>query len=199
MSMKLIIPGLNGSGDGHWQNHWLQDDPDAVLVEQRDWHRPNLHEWTERVEKALARHPGSILIAHSIGAIVVAGLGLRSARHLVKGALLVAPCDLGLVQSLHPGALQSSQTLPFKQLPFPSTVVASRDDPYMSFEGAAALAETLGSELVDLGRAGHINIASGYGRWKKGYRLAARLERHTYVRGRFRKPSLLDSLLRFGA
>jgi outer membrane protein OmpA-like peptidoglycan-associated protein len=79
MSMKLIIPGLNGSGDGHWQNHWLQDDPDAVLVEQRDWHRPNLHEWTERVEKALARHPGSILIAHSIGAIVVAGLGLQAA------------------------------------------------------------------------------------------------------------------------
>ena len=179
MPTKLIIPGLNGSGPGHWQDYWLQDDPDAILVEQRDWSNPDLEEWTVRVEKALARYPGSILIAHSMGAIVAAGLATRPSRHLVRGALLVAPCDLLRVMGLHPHTLEL-RALPLEKLSFPSLLVASRNDPYMSFESASLYAERLGSDLVDLGRAGHINIASGYGRWNRGYRLAARLERHSY-------------------
>lgn len=179
MPTKLIIPGLNGSGEGHWQDYWLQDDPDAVLVSQRDWSRPDFVEWTAEIEKALVRHPGSILVAHSIGAVIAAGLATRPSRHLVKGALLVAPCDLVKVSSLHPGSV-SLRSMPVAKLPFPSLLVASRNDPYMPYERAVEYADALGSDLVDLGRAGHINIASGYGRWKRGYRLAARLDRHNY-------------------
>lgn len=194
MTTKLIIPGLNGSGEGHWQDFWLRDDPDAILVEQRDWARPDLIEWTSQVEKALIRHPGSILIAHSMGAFVAAGLATRPCRHLIKGALLVAPCDLLRVSGIHPGAVQL-QPLPAITLPFPSILVASRNDPYMEFETAKAHADNLGSDFIDLGRSGHINIDSGYGRWKKGYRLAARLERHSYGEPRHRRSSFLETLL----
>jgi len=193
MPTKLIIPGLNGSGEGHWQDHWLQDDPDAILVEQRDWSRPDLIEWTSNVEKALARHPGSILIAHSIGAFIAANLATRPCRHLVKGALLVAPCDLLRVSSIHPGAVEL-RPMPAVTLPFPSILVGSRNDPYMAFENAKAYADCLGSDFIDLGRAGHINVDSGYGRWKKGYRLAARLERHSYADAPRGRPGLFETL-----
>jgi predicted alpha/beta hydrolase family esterase len=179
MPTKLIIPGLNGSGEGHWQDHWLKDDADAVLVPQRDWSRPHIPEWISEVEEALKRHPGALLVAHSLGAVVVAGLATRVARHLVKGALLVAPCDLSRVRDLHPGSVPAL-SMPVDRLPFPSLLVASRNDPYMPYEAAVGYAAALGSDLVDLGRAGHINIASGYGRWKRGYRLAARFDRHGY-------------------
>ncbi|MBL0372495.1 alpha/beta hydrolase [Rhizobium sp. KVB221] len=194
MPTKLIVPGLNGSGEGHWQDYWLQDDPDAILVEQSDWTKPDIAEWTARVEDAVVRHPGCILVAHSIGAIVVAGLATRPARHLVKGALLVAPCDPLRVNGLHPDVVEL-RDLPLDRLPFPSLLVASRNDPYMTFENAVLYAEQLGSDLIDLGSAGHINIASGYGRWKRGYRLAARLDRHEYVKVRdVPRASLLESL-----
>lgn len=199
MTTKLIVPGLNGSGEGHWQDHWLRDDPEAVLVEQRDWRRPDIYEWIERVEKALVRHPGSILIAHSVGAVVAASLGSRTSRQLVKGALLVAPCDLGRVQSLHPGVLRNTHDMRFRALPFPSMVVASRNDPYMAYDDVRHFSEVLGSDFLDLGQAGHINPASGYGRWKKGYRLAARLERHSYVDGQIRKPGFFESFFKLEA
>jgi predicted alpha/beta hydrolase family esterase len=180
MSTRLIVPGLNGSGEGHWQDFWLKDDPDSILVEQRDWQRPDLLEWVVQLEAALTRHPGAIVIAHSIGAVVAAGLACRTSRHLVGGALLVAPCDLARVASLHPPVFLETQALRMRTLPFPSTVIASRNDPYMPIAQARELAATLGSEFTDIGHAGHINIASGYGRWRRGYRLAARLERHSY-------------------
>lgn len=50
----------------------------------------------------------------------------------------------------------------------PTTVVASRNDPWMGHGRAAHLAKAWGSDLVDLGHAGHINVASGFGPWAKG-------------------------------
>jgi predicted alpha/beta hydrolase family esterase len=63
-----------------------------------------------------------------------------------------------------------------KCLPFPTIVVASRDDPYVAFERATAMAKAWGAELVDIGKAGHINSASGFGEWPDGERLLQRLQ-----------------------
>lgn len=38
----------------------------------------------------------------------------------------------------------------------------------MEIERAEAFARGWGSEFVDLGRAGHINVDSGHGTWMKG-------------------------------
>jgi len=43
----------------------------------------------------------------------------------------------------------------------------------MEFDTARAYAGIWGSGLVDLGNAGHINVASGFGRWEDGYALAS--------------------------
>jgi predicted alpha/beta hydrolase family esterase len=60
---------------------------------------------------------------------------------------------------------------PRQPLPFPTILVASRNDPYASFDTASGLAEAWGSQLVDVGRAGHINAESGLGIWEQGVAL----------------------------
>ncbi len=40
MSRRLILPGLGGSGEGHWQHWWLKQHPNPHIVEQDDWDRP---------------------------------------------------------------------------------------------------------------------------------------------------------------
>ncbi|EEP86318.1 alpha/beta hydrolase family protein [Burkholderia mallei GB8 horse 4] len=66
--------------------------------------------------------------------------------------------------------------IPRKRLPFPSIVAASTNDPLARIERAAALADAWGSRLVDLGAAGHLNPASGYGEWPGALALIAELE-----------------------
>src|SRR5690606_29331494 len=65
---------------------------------------------------------------------------------------------------------------PLAPLAFPSLVVGSVNDPYMSPEDLAQTAASWGIDLVNLGPAGHINIAAGFGRWPEGYDLLARLK-----------------------
>jgi uncharacterized protein len=176
MASYLIVPGLNGSGEGHWQRHWLSDISNSYLVEQAIWSRPSEHDWLATLEEAIVAHPGSIIVAHSLGCVLTAGLANSPVAEHVAGALLVAPCDIDRTEKLHPDRLDF-QAMPRERLPFASIVVASQNDPYMSFAAARSFAEAWGSGLVDLGDAGHINIASGYGRWTEGYALASGLER----------------------
>lgn len=170
----LIVPGLNGSGDGHWQRYWLEDDAGAQLVEQSDWSNPQPGRWLHRLEQQVIAHPGALIVAHSLGSILAARLATSSVAPLVGGALLVAPADIERTSSLHARSYEFGR-LPDTPLPFPALVVASRDDIYMSLADARRLAERLGCPVVDLGLAGHINIASGFGRWPGGYTLAGQV------------------------
>ncbi|MEO9338188.1 alpha/beta hydrolase [Mesorhizobium sp. SB112] len=172
MTATLILPGLNGSGETHWQRHWLDDHDDAILVQQEHWSHPVLEDWLYNLESQLLAHPGAILVAHSLGCILAASLAGREAAEHVAGAILVAPCDIPPTREKHPGRIQFSD-MPRARLPFPSILVASRDDPYMSFDTARKYSNIWGSGLVDLGNAGHINVASGFGRWEDGYALAS--------------------------
>ncbi|WP_244488192.1 alpha/beta hydrolase [Aureimonas sp. Leaf454] len=165
MIETLIVPGLNGSPAGHWQHHWAAGDAGAELVEQEDWTKPDLDHWLHALEARIeASAPGVILVAHSLGCALVAALAGRPAVSHVGGALLVAPADLGALADRHPGvrAFSRAESSP---LPFASILVASRNDPFMSFSAAERQAARWGSALYDLGEAGHVNIASGHGPW----------------------------------
>lgn len=63
-----------------------------------------------------------------------------------------------------------------ERLPFPTIVVASLNDPYLSLD-LDYLVVSWGSELMTIGFAGHINVASGFGRWSEGYVIFGRLAR----------------------
>ncbi|CAN7142442.1 alpha/beta hydrolase [Phenylobacterium sp. LjRoot225] len=166
----LIIPGLNNSGPDHWQSHWEAALPNAHRVEQSDWDRPTLGEWVASLVDAIRAHPGAILVGHSLGCALIAHVAHLRGRRGITGALLVAPAD---VNRAGPAGrlLQGFGPMPRGRLPFPTTVVASRNDPYASFELAQALARGWGADLVDLGAAGHINVESGHGPWPEGQTL----------------------------
>lgn len=79
MTTTLILPGLNGSGEEHWQRHWLMEHDDAVLVHQEHWDRPVLEDWLYNLESELIAHPGAVLVAHSLGCVLAAKLAGRPA------------------------------------------------------------------------------------------------------------------------
>lgn len=166
MIHTLILPGLEGSPVPHWQHWWAQRDPHALLVEQRDWTAPTPEAWEAEIAGAVLTHPDCILVGHSLGAVVAVRLLTKWPQLRVRGTLLVAPTEPQVSPKLsrfHP--------MPLGALRIPATVVASRNDPWMSFARARELSRSWEAALLDLGLAGHINTASGFGPWPLGLAL----------------------------
>ena len=176
MTPTLILPGLNGSDPGHWQRFWLDDNPDSRMVEQEDWRVPRVEAWMARLEDMLAQIGPVYIVAHSLGCLLAAKLAETPAARLIKGALLVAPCDLAITEQLHPGAIHFGR-MPTRALPFPAITVGSLNDIYMPLEHLSFYTRLWKTRTVNLGQAGHININSGFGRWTKGYALLESLKR----------------------
>ncbi|MCX4745466.1 alpha/beta hydrolase [Kitasatospora sp. NBC_01287] len=184
----LVLPGYQNSGPEHWQSHWERGDPRLVRVEQADWDRPLLTDWAAALDRAVREQSAErsrehsrersgpvVLAAHSLGCVTVAHWAARAgaaARALVRGALLVAPADIDTVEIEE---LVNFRPIPLLPLPFPSTVVASSDDPYCTLDRARLLARGWGSRLVEAGPRGHLNAASGLGDWPEGRALLADL------------------------
>jgi hypothetical protein len=106
-----------------------------------------------------------ILVGHSLGSVTIAHWAFHYGRKIV-GALLVAPSDTEAPR--FPEGTTGFKPLPTRRLPFSSILIASTDDPFLSFERARELAEMWGSKLVSIGAKGHINVASGFGTWPEG-------------------------------
>ncbi|MGL4398065.1 MAG: RBBP9/YdeN family alpha/beta hydrolase [Hyphomicrobium sp.] len=169
MTTTLIIPGLKSSGPAHWQTWFEEHIPGSVRVIQRDWNEPNLAEWASRVRREISRTPGRLYIAaHSFG-VLAAVQAAADLDDRIAGALLVAPAD--------PEKFAVADYVPAHRLNFPSVVVASTNDAWMRLEQAAYWADLWGSDLVNLGAAGHINVDSGFGPWPEGLNLLERLKR----------------------
>ncbi|WP_411034798.1 RBBP9/YdeN family alpha/beta hydrolase [Shinella sp. BYT-45] len=175
----LILPGLNGSPEAHWQRHWARDNPESRVVEQYDWTCPERELWLAQLERQVDMiGRGVWLVGHSLGCVLAAHFAESRLAARIRGALLVAPCDLDATENLHPCIVKFG-AMPLKRLPFPSLVVGSLNDPYMPVDRLRRTARAWGSDLVDIGEAGHINVASGFGRWPAGYDFLELLKERT--------------------
>lgn len=164
----LMVPGWSGAGPDHWQTRWEKRLKTARRVEQDDWQRVDERVWSQRlVEVVRAATRPVILIAHSCGVPTVAHAAPRLPRDRTLGAFLVAPGGEKETKAL-PGVSPSFVPYPRDPLPFPSLLVASRNDPHCSFEEAGDMALAWGSMLVDAGEVGHLNTESGHGPWPEG-------------------------------
>ena len=168
----LIVPGLGGSGEQHWQTHLERSLPGAARVYQSDWDRPDLSQWLERLAQAVTARPDAVLVAHSLACPLVAHLAAWRPDLSVAAALLVAPADVDSVRHT-PSHTRGFAPIPRLPLPFRSIVVASTNDRFIALERARDLAAAWGSEFVDVGACGHINVASGFGRWPAGESIVA--------------------------
>jgi predicted alpha/beta hydrolase family esterase len=163
MTKSLIMAGLDGSPAPHWQHWWAATDPDSLIVELSDPDRPVPAVWKVELAGMILRHPDCILVGHSLGSVLIARV-LATWPHLrVRAAPLVAPAETEASDRL-----RAFGPVPETRFDVPTTVVATHNDPWMSFWRSRHLARAWGSELVDLGFAGHINVASGFGPWSYG-------------------------------
>jgi predicted alpha/beta hydrolase family esterase len=173
----LIVPGIGGSGPEHWQTRWEKLTPGlhagCQRVQQDDWERPDYAAWSQRLENAVAacRQP-PLLVAHSLGCLLTVRWAASTAQ-TVHGALLVAPPDPSGPE--FPAIAHDFSCLPGQELPFPSILVASRDDHYGDLIFAASCAARWGSRFVDAGFAGHLNADSRLGDWPAGLALLEQL------------------------
>lgn len=187
MPTVLIVPGLRDHVDAHWQT--------LLAAELAESGRPvrsvppmgrtelDCARRVEAIEREAQAIEGPlVLVAHSGGCLTVAHWA-RQTRRAVHGALLAAPADFERpMPEGYPGIgeLRNSGWLPVprERLPFPSIVAASRNDPLGDYARVGELAQDWGSRLVDLGAAGHLNPASGFGKWPRAMQFVDELARH---------------------
>lgn len=177
----LTVPGLNNSGAGHWQTVWERVRGDCHRVDLGSWGSPTRNGWVNRLDAAIrdtAHSYGApiILAAHSLGCLAVAWWGALQSQPYgwpVAGALLVAPPDCDRMET--PETIGGFGPVPRNSLPFPSILVASRNDPYIFYERAHSIGKNWGSRIVDAGHSGHINAETGLGDWRFGQSLLDQL------------------------
>lgn len=163
----LIVPGQSNSGPAHWQTRWQARLSTARRVEQADWDTPDRGAWAAAISDAVnAAERPVVLVAHSLG-VPAAVQALPAFSRRVAGAFFVAPPDLEGAEG-KPDWLAPFGPYPRDPLPFPSTLIASRNDPWCPYGVAEDIAGAWGSLLIDAGEAGHINADSGYGPWPEG-------------------------------
>jgi uncharacterized protein len=156
----LIVPGLHNSCPDHWQTWFETVLPNTQRVEQPDWEKTCLSDWAGEVRKTLDTQEENVwIVAHSFGCLASVTAGFERPDRIL-GALLVAPAD--------PDRFNQPAVLLEETLPFPSLVIFSSNDPWVQRHVAIHWATIWGSDFVEIGEAGHINVDAGYGPWPAG-------------------------------
>ncbi|WP_233799740.1 RBBP9/YdeN family alpha/beta hydrolase [Paraburkholderia sp. HP33-1] len=157
----VTVPGLHGSEGAHWQT-WLERQfARSLRVEQANWDAPDLTLWAKSLRDLLARERGPfVLAAHSFGCLATAhALQQGTLTSDVAGVLFVAPAS--------PRKFAFAGPFDARRLGVPSILIGSETDPWMTLGDARDLAQRFGSAFVNLGDAGHINTAAGFGPWPR--------------------------------
>lgn len=164
----LIIPGLGDSGEKHWQNFWLKKFPNSNKVIQDNWDKPQLNEWLLRLNETIQKiQQPTILVAHSLAVSLVMHWVSKNNNPNIIGALLVAPADVNSPDHT-PDFLRHFSPIPTQAVPFPSIVIGTENDSYISLKRAQELASYWGSDFINIGQKGHINSDSDLGYWEEG-------------------------------
>lgn len=167
MNNFFIVPWLGNSGPEHWQSFFENSATNFQRINQQEWDPPDCSNWIETIDKAIAGYDltNIILIGLSLGCTAIPHWA-KLYNKTIKGAFLVAPSDIENPVYTFPAT--GFAPIPLNKMNFKTTVVVSENDPWVSIQRAKYFTEKWGSELVNIGDAGHINAASGYGKWNDG-------------------------------
>jgi predicted alpha/beta hydrolase family esterase len=164
----LMVPGIDGSDDFHWQSIWeRRRRPRASRITPASWSRPDLKDWTSAIDDAVRQTDDDVVIvAHSLGCLAAINW-LNQRPNAIRGAFLVAPPDTAGPRFPAQAAAMFVSVRP-QPLPVPGLIVSSDDDPYCSAAATALLAHDMEIPHISVGHGGHLNSASGLGEWHTG-------------------------------
>jgi predicted alpha/beta hydrolase family esterase len=169
----VVVPGWNGSGDGHWQT-WLEERLRADGRETRrpafaDPDAPDLPQWRAALRAALADLPadGFDVVAHSLGAVLwlhhVADPG--DAPRAARVALVAPPSPETVIPEIAAFFPPPMDVDTVRRGADGTVLVAGDDDPYLPEGIAAAYGRPLKMATTVLPGAGHLNVDAGFGEW----------------------------------
>ena len=177
----VLVPGLRGHVEDHWQTRLAASLPGARLVTPLGRTDASLRARVTLLDQVVEQVAGPvILVAHSAGVLTAVHWAAQFSPTRVTGALLVTPPAFAApLPPEYPSidVLRAHGWLPIprRPLPFPSILAVSTDDPLGNPVRLRALADAWGSRTHSLGAVGHLNPASGYGEWPQAVQLIAEL------------------------
>jgi predicted alpha/beta hydrolase family esterase len=167
----ISVPGLGGSGEHHWQTFWEKAYPEIVRVKQKDWDYPVCDVWVEELVKTVAESAGKpiVLIGHSLGCATIVHAAKQNKWSGIEGLFLVAMPDVERAD--FPKECIGFSPMPRLELPFPSLMVASENDPYISSAELKKWADILAADFISVGEREHIGTAAKLEYWEEGQKL----------------------------
>ncbi|MFV0644796.1 MAG: RBBP9/YdeN family alpha/beta hydrolase [Sphingomonadaceae bacterium] len=181
----LFVPGLRDHVEDHWQTHAAKALPGSRTVAPLEVDRLSRKARVEALDNAIHAIDGEVVLAaHSAGCLMVAHWVENPLRAdttgKVRGALLATPADVeNPLPEGYPtlDSLRENGWLPIARspFPFPTLVVASRNDPLAGYTKVEELARCWEAELLDAGEVGHLNPPSGYGPWPEALALRGQM------------------------
>lgn len=171
----IIIHGLGGSPQGHWQDFLykeLQNQGKKVLFPQfPNNSQPSLEDWICELHGLKEHiHENTVVIAHSMGVILWLHYISKYIDTRINKAILVAPPSREFLVS-HDFAKSfadfSLDKENFHRVNLHSLLIASTNDEYCLPSAWEKFGKILDLDYLELApEAGHINMASGYGKWQ---------------------------------
>ncbi|MFM2197141.1 MAG: hypothetical protein RLZZ505_573 [Verrucomicrobiota bacterium] len=169
----LILHGLNGSPEGHWQ-HWLagqllQRGHEVCFPELPNPGEPHLDRWNSVLHRELCQELDTTLFAHSLGAYLWLRYASGGSAFRVRRALLVSPP--GRQEVAANSRINAASHIGFNAAHIRSAadeilLVGSASDPFCSAGFAKEYAIPLGINYLETpSHTGHLNIESGFGSW----------------------------------
>jgi predicted alpha/beta hydrolase family esterase len=169
----VVVPGWNGSGEGHWQT-WLEGQLQGDGRETRrpavaDLDSPDLADWLAALRSALADLPpdGYDVVAHSLGAVLwlhhVADP--KDSPRAARVALVSPPSpktSIAEIAAFFPPPMDIDTV---RRGADGTVLVAGDDDPYLPEGIAPAYGLPLKMATTVVPGGGHLNLESGYGEW----------------------------------
>ena len=166
----VIVPGLRGHVEDHWQTRLAAKLPNAVVVPSLGRPKHDLAGRVADLHQVITDADTPVtIVAHSAGVLTTMHWA-RQHDLPVRGALFATPPDLARplpaeYPSLPELAANGWLPIPRQRLTFPSILAASTNDALGELGNVRGLAAAWGSRFIDIGPVGHLNPASGYGEW----------------------------------
>jgi predicted alpha/beta hydrolase family esterase len=173
----VLVPGLRGHVEDHWQTRLAATLPDARMVPPLGSTNASLRARISLLDRTVEDVEGPVVIvAHSAGVLTTAHWAGQNVGSKVVGALLATPPALAAALPPEYPSIRRLRDhgwlpIPRRPLPFPSILAASSDDPLGNPVRVDALARSWGSRRHSLGPVGHLNPASGFGDWPEAAQL----------------------------